>query len=422
MDLLHQAEQERQRRQAEHAQSVAVPARVDAWRWLPELPAYQTWRELKRQAAAYLRQHGAVIRGKAYRHRNRDQIMAGWGSLKDEIRTIEQQHAGELAAWQRRARADIQPAQDAPSAATTPLETSKPPAAGEASPDESNAETAPTLRTYPSVNAAFLRQDSPVLRLWYLLRHVDTQGRGIVTKADARGAFCDRQSTLYCMTAARLRQVLQAGEDTCWNVQGDLIHMRSVARVAEAVGVDKLRGSNVAVPVADMLGGMRQVRAALWATIHAARRPSPIARETLADVFGLPSSTQRAYDAEAGTVREQNIAVIPDSAAADHKYTRRRIVGGEDVLTAHMPSTYKAALKQDKPGRKSKVNDKLNALVSVSPQKRGSGARRYFANEAAAARAARQGRWAYHATGRTLTVNVCKKTRLEAANVWSMAV
>lgn len=384
---------------------------------------YAEWIELKDRADKALRRYPVVLRvasgGKAYK---RDAaVLKAWRELCADIQAIEEANAAELPEWQRQAVAGLKAKRGSDVDADTPTNTPL-----EASQDATEAVNG--ITTYPSINIEFLHRGSPTGRLWYLLRHIDKQGRGIVSRAEATAAFCDKASELHCMTPQRLGQVLRDGHDVTWRVANGNIYLFGAARVAALFGIDKLRGTNVSIPVADLLQGQKRARAALWATVHAGRkRARPIARKTLRDAFGIPESTQRAYDAEADTVRRQNIVIIPEAAAEDFSYTRRRIIKGRDVLTAHLPSTYTSPYEKAKAGRKSVVNKRLkgkhsNSHLVGNTHKQGNNQRRYFDNAEAAQKAANRGRDALHRTGSTLGINVCRKTRLEAAVVWELAL
>jgi len=374
---------------------------------------YAEWIELKDRAEDALRRYPVILRvasgnGRAYK---RDApILKAWNDLVAEIRDFEEANRDKLPQWQQRARAER----------STPTQTPPDTTAEATEQGQSEQNTVPT---YPSLNIAFLRQNSVLGRLWYLLRYLDDQGRGIVSKADAQAAFCDKDSELYAMTRQRLGQVLREGDGVTWRLAHGNIYLFGAAKTAVIFGVDKLRGANVAIPVTDLLQGQKRARAAFWATVHAGRRrQAPIARVTLRGAFGLPESTQRSYDEEAATKRQLNIVIIPESEAANYAYTRKRIIRGREVLTAQLPSSYTAPYEKANHGRKSKINKRLKDSL-VSTHRQGNVKQKlYFDNEKAAHKAANKGRDALYRAGSTLTINVCRKTRLEAAAVWEMAV
>ena len=90
-----------------------------------------------------------------------------------------------------------------------------------------------------------------------------------------------------------------------------------LVRVAAALGVEKLAGKPVALPVKVLLGPIGDVRAHLYASFHSGRTKtertgsasSPISRATLADLSGVSPRTQHSYEKKAGVNVRSNLAV-----------------------------------------------------------------------------------------------------------------
>ena len=92
--------------------------------------------------------------------------------------------------------------------------------------------------------------------------------------------------------------------------------LRSAARVALALDVERLRGRPVAVPLSVLLSGIGQVRAHFYATFHSGRPAGekeplgrPINRATLNKITHVPARTQRLYEQRAGVEVRTNMAV-----------------------------------------------------------------------------------------------------------------
>ena len=204
----------------------------------------------------------------------------------------------------------------------------------------------PLVKVYPAIALAMLRQERVAAgRVWLLLRHLDQAGRGWVELDAVRAALCGREAPLRLCGRRRLRQLLAEGEGVFWQREaragGDRLWLRGPARVAAALGVSRLVGRPVGVPVAALLGGIGDARAQLYATFHAGRlregwergageqgsrgagvksispaplppcapASSPIARDTLADLSGVCPRSQAAYERRAGIVSRANIAL-----------------------------------------------------------------------------------------------------------------
>ena len=208
---------------------------------------------------------------------------------------------------------------------------------------------APLVKVYPAIALGILRHEGVAAgRVWLLLRHLDAAGRGWVELDAVRAALCDRESPLRLCGRRRLRQLLAEGENIFWQREAragapDRLWLRGPARVAAALGVDRLVGRPVGVPVAALLGGIGDARAQLYATFHAGRlregwelsageqggrgagvksistaplppcspasSAPPSARDTLADLSGVCPRSQAAYERRAGIVSRANIAL-----------------------------------------------------------------------------------------------------------------
>jgi hypothetical protein len=153
-------------------------------------------------------------------------------------------------------------------------------------------------------------------RIWLLLRHIDREGRGWLDVTQALDKLCHKESALRVCGRRQLRNLLRQGQDIFWLRDKDRLWLRSTGRVAVALGVDRLRGRPVALPLSALLGGIGQVRAHFYAAFHSGRpanekeeTASPITRATLEKITHVPARTQRLYEERAGVLRQANIAV-----------------------------------------------------------------------------------------------------------------
>ena len=241
-----------------------------------------------------------------------------------------------------------------------------------------------SLKIYPDIALGMLREERTAAgRVWLLLRAIDAPGRGMVDVDDARAALCGKDSPMRLCGWRRLRQLLAEGEGVFWTrEQGreprrqtaddrpqqesasdcglssvvrrpppDRLRLFGPATVAAALGVRRLVGRPVGVPVSALLGPIGDARAHLYAAFHSGRAKeitnyelritnadagpnsslvtrqlvgrqesslgNPIARDTLAALSGACARSQAAYERRAGIVARANIALGERVAAAE---------------------------------------------------------------------------------------------------------
>ena len=129
-------------------------------------------------------------------------------------------------------------------------------------------------------------------------------------------------SPLHVCGRRQLANLLAAGDGLFWERRAGVVWLRGAARVAAALGVARLGGSPVGVPLAALTGSIGRVRAHLYATFHSGRqrtdlltgRPQPrgpIARATLTALTTAAPNSQRAYERRAGIGRRAAVALGP---------------------------------------------------------------------------------------------------------------
>jgi hypothetical protein len=286
-------------------------------------------------------------------------------------------------------------------------------------------------------------------RLWLLLRHLDPDGRGWLESEAVYSALAGEGSDLHLCSRRHLARLLDEGEGLFWTagVSGSgkdgRIWLRSQARVAVALGIEKLTGRPVALPVSILLGPIGQLRAHFYASFHSGRTGereygSPIARETLEAVTGVPRRTQQVYDRRAGVRIRSNIALgpavscgpvstttpLPSSTTVQElawqygracfPFTDYRGTNGRAGRTYHawrLPNSYQGPHACLPRGRQRRLNRQLVDLCSKRGAGNGRAAERpgrcFFSHGAAAGRAWCRGRavvvyWPCKGSGRWL--------------------
>jgi hypothetical protein len=261
------------------------------------------------------------------------------------------------------------------------------------------------VKVYPSLAAGALKAGQvPAARLYLLIRALDPLGRGVVEVDQLRARLTDKKSKHYLCGWRRLRQIINDGRGRFWERDAARVFLFSPVRIAEALGVERLSGRPVAIPVKTLLAGKHETAAAFMAAWHAGRKhANPISRKALQQVLGVVPSTQRTYDKTAKIKRVKNIRILnecdpkgPQSAAWDalqqhgNTFLFTDHVGqlgkpGTTYTAANMPSTYSTKLKTLPRGRTRKINRQLRLVTSWAQGNEGADfARTYHDNEAAA--------------------------------------
>lgn len=241
------------------------------------------------------------------------------------------------------------------------------------------------VKIHPSLAAAFLasKHVAPVGRLWLLLQSWDIAGRGCYTLDQVYRAFSVEGSAWRVADRRQVQRLIKAGAGIFWTLRdyhGGRYHglqMTGPAGVAAALGLDRLAGRPVAVPVTDLLGGMHSTNAALYAAVVTLRRPRrhgagprPVTRRILAGMTGRAASTQRTYSKTARIEARPNYVILPcgdvDAAGAFVMVDHLGLQGqaGRARLARQMPNSYVVPLAAASRGRQRKINRRLNLVLS----------------------------------------------------------
>jgi len=270
-----------------------------------------------------------------------------------------------------------------------------------------------SVKVYPDIALAMLRQEQAAAgRLWLLLRHLDVDGRGVIRVVILRETLTKSKTRHRLCGWRQLRNLLRQGEGVYWQRDKERVWLRSAGRVAAALGVEKLNGRPVAVPVKHLLGTIGEARAYLYASFHAGRQPvssrtqrqKPIARDTLTALTGLTAECQRGYERRVGVLVSQNY-VIGEQANRSGQEERLWQSGGGafefvdfrggqgkpgvDYMAWQLPNSYTALLPHRPKGRQKRINRKLTDLFmqGMTGNTQSVIEKRYFGDGAGAVRA-----------------------------------
>ena len=278
---------------------------------------------------------------------------------------------------------------------------------GDMSPD--NPPCRPFVKLYPDIGLAMLRHErSAPGRLWLMLHHLDPVGRGMFRVDIIKQCLTKRNTGSYLCGKRQMRNLLRDGDGLFWTRDKTHVWLHSAVRVAQALGVARLTGRPVALPVSALLEGIGAFRAHLYAAFHSGRAraagdmanssPSdkrsmpigtmpigtmpigtmPIARDTLTRLSGAGRSSQRAYEARLRLRPQANFAV-GETASETNKEERAWHQGqalfelrdyrgeqgkqGKSYLAWQLPNSYGGQHQQRPKGRQKRINRQLRDLV-----------------------------------------------------------
>ena len=203
---------------------------------------------------------------------------------------------------------------------------------------EERARHSSLVKVIPDIALAMLRTKTAAAgRVWLLLRHLDAAGRGRVAADEAARLLTGDGSATRICGRRQWANLLRAGEGLFWERDADRhgtewLRLHAAARVAAGLGVARLGGSPVAVPLAELTGTIGRARAHLYAAFHSGRTQTdlltgerrgrgPISRETLCKLSGAAANSQRNYERRARVGRRKAIAIGPPATAADAQET-----------------------------------------------------------------------------------------------------
>jgi len=167
----------------------------------------------------------------------------------------------------------------------------------------------------PSLALAMLRSGQTAAgRLWLLMRYLDENGRGWLDLSEVRDRLTAKGAPTRLCGPRQLRALLQQGNDLFWQRDKTRVWLCSTAKVAAGLGVARLKGSAIALPLSVLLEPIGLVRAHFYASFHSSRtshvgQTTPISRAALTAVSGVCRRSQHAYERRAGVRVRPNIAV-----------------------------------------------------------------------------------------------------------------
>lgn len=285
-------------------------------------------------------------------------------------------------------------------------------------PRQQQQRTDAEITLHPSLAIAMLRHNLVTSgRIWLLLRHLDTDGRGWFPFTAVHHHLTTKDAPLRICGKRQLRNLLREGDGRFWERRNGRLWLRSLAKVAAALQVGKLNGRPVAMPVAILTKPIGTVRAHFYASFHSGRQPetaaaNPIARDTIAAITSISPRIQRRYEARAGVRTQTNIAIGPQPHAADsqemawqHGHAARvwtdskgtQGTAGTRYWVWQLPNSYHGPHTAHDRRAQKRINRTLTDLPNLGTA--GNGQRvpeqRFFANGRIACAATSRPNWTY---------------------------
>ena len=283
-----------------------------------------------------------------------------------------------------------------------------------------------TVKLYPDLALGMLQRDRAAAgRVWLLLRYLDQEGRGWLPIDFIQEKLTANNSELHVCGRRQFRNLLQQGRGVFWERacpepaegdkacpeslpracrggRGERVWFKSAAKVAAALGVERLSGHPVQLPIEALLGGIGQVRAHFYASFHSGRRSeNPVSRSKLEEITHVPERTQRMYEQTAGVNSQHNIAIGPqysEKEVQERAWRHGRATfnfidkegkqgpAGQNYVAWRLPNSYEGCHEPSPKGRQKKINQQLRELVMKGMRANGREKveRLFWANGAAA--------------------------------------
>lgn len=300
-----------------------------------------------------------------------------------------------------------------------------------------------TIKLYPDLAIGLLQREQVAAgRLWLLLQAVDVAGCGWVDETRARQLFTGKHGELRFCGTRQLRNLMAQGDGVFWGRDNGRIWLRSVAKVAFALEIPRLKMRPVALPVAVLCQGIGTVRAHLYATFHSSRERAehasgPIARATVARLTAVNPRTQRRYEHKARVKRQAQFAI--GAAATTESFQARGWAQGQaafefkdfkgqqgqrdkSYVAWQLPNSYVGPHAQQSKGRQKRINRTLTDLFMQGMTGNGQRTRmtqRFFDNGRSAAKSylrnpQQDHYWRGAGNGR------CDKAQLKRYQLWQV--
>ena len=242
-----------------------------------------------------------------------------------------------------------------------------------------------TIKIHHDLAITMLKQNLAAPgRIWLLLRLIDQQGRGWISINEAKHRLTNDASELRVCGWRQLRNLLAKGKGIFWIRDRERIWLHGVARAACALGLTRLSGMPVQLPVAALINSIGETKAHFYASLHSGRRKNnPISRATLEESTRVSKRTQLRYETITGIQKTRNVAIGErlnkeslEERAWKHgrsifKFTDYKGMQGKpqrNYIAWRLPNSYRGSHELAPKGRLRKINQELKDLVNKRAQ------------------------------------------------------
>lgn len=295
------------------------------------------------------------------------------------------------------------------------------------------------VKSYPSILSALAQNDLAATgRVYLLLQAVDVKHSGYFSMEEVRKTLCNKRSEWFVCSWRWLRKLLDRGDGVLWDrhTSGGL-WLRSPLNVALALGVARLSGRPVYIPVGDLLGSIQRVKAHFFASFESGRKhDTPISQKALRRVTGTAERTQREYNKLLNRKASKNYSLtglqynqenvyelVINKGKTVLKYIDKKGLRFNDqkaYCLYRLPDTRSRVHEQAPRGSVRAINKAINLTNSREMGKHSRVSRMYHHSAVTAAKAYNRSPYNPHywLLGVTPMPNATMAGKFEAVNVW----
>lgn len=186
-------------------------------------------------------------------------------------------------------------------------------------------------------------------RSWLLLKELSKElgTDGSVDVDAARNLLTNPDSKYKVAGKRHWRTIVERGEGVYWTVRSGRLWLHGTARVCKSLGIDKLQGRSVEIPIEKLLGPIHKVRSTFYAGDVGGRvEPKPMSRRVIEKRIGVSPRRQKRYERLARIKVKKQTAVLGDYS--DYLLNRARYHFGKSAYNSHgrvcfqLPNVYNA--------------------------------------------------------------------------------
>jgi len=192
-----------------------------------------------------------------------------------------------------------------------------------------------------------VKQSRRIARIYFPIRDHNIReqhGSGCISVSDAR-RVCSELGV-----SNKIDRILEAGDGVWWTISNNNILLYSPPVIADKLGLEPISAHVTYLPI-EVFQSVKKARAAFFCTILNYFE-TPVSMETLADLTGVPISTQKIYRKTLGFKHVANIAIYEhngkpleyhpelEKLVSESRYVFKKKYGSKHVLATVIPNGY----------------------------------------------------------------------------------